>query len=61
MQDEDGNFLAYAKRPIKEGEEVSSDSYSCLTCHKQSLWTPDCIVIIAEIAGRAWNVTGYLQ
>ena len=24
MRDEDGNFLAYAKRPIKQGEEVCS-------------------------------------
>ena len=30
MRDDDGNFLAYAKRPIKKGEEVCSESSFCL-------------------------------
>ncbi len=29
MRDEEGNYLAYAKRPIKAGEEVRSASFLC--------------------------------
>ena len=35
MRDEDGNFLAYAKRPIKQGEEVCSLSPRLLAIGSQ--------------------------
>ncbi len=55
MRDEDGSYLAYAKRPIKKGEEVCSMTSPCLEGQKADRQSLNCTY--AFYAGRVGRST----